>query len=80
MELGPTCPDVLNTNPANPSKFPGSVPVSQATVLTIIPAVCVNLIAYLDRISDPFVPLMGLGNLIQFVKAISGNYGYFRRY
>lgn len=59
-------------NQANLSKFPVSVLESQATVQMIILEEYVNLIVYLDRISDHFVLLMEPGNLIQSAKAISG--------
>jgi len=66
------CQDVSNMNQANLSKFPVSVLESQATVQMIILEEFVNLIVYLDRISDHFVLLMEPGNLIQSAKAISG--------
>jgi len=66
------CQDVSNMNQANLSKFPVSVLESQATVQMIILEEFVNLIVYLDRISDHFVLLMAPGNLIQSVKEISG--------
>lgn len=72
MEPGLTCQDVSNMNQANLSKFPVSVLESQATVQMIILEEFVNLIVYLDRISDHFVLLMAPGNLIQSVKEISG--------
>lgn len=65
------CQDVSNMNQANLSKFPVNVLESQATVQMIILEEFVNLIVYLDRISDHFVLLMAPGNLIQFVKEIS---------
>ena len=72
MEPGLMCQDVSNMNQANLSKFPVSVLESQATVQMIILEEFVNLIVYLDRISDHFVLLMEPGNLIQSVKEISG--------
>jgi len=66
------CQDVSNMNQANLSKFPVNVLESQATVQMIILEEFVNLIVYLDRISDHFVLLMAPGNLIQSAKAISG--------
>lgn len=66
------CQDVSNMNQANLNKFPVSVLESQATVQMIILEEFVNLIVYLDRISDHFVLLMAPGNLIQSAKAISG--------
>jgi len=66
------CQDVSNMNQANLSKFPVSVLESQATVQMIILEEFVNLIVYLDRISDHFVLLMAPGNLIRSVKEISG--------
>ena len=73
MEPGLMCQDVSNMNRANLAKFPDSVLESQATVQMIILEEFVNLIVYLDRISDRFVPLMVPGNLIQSVKEILGN-------
>ena len=70
MEPGLMCQDVSNMNRANLAKFPDSVLESQATVQMIILEEFVNLIVYLDRISDRFVPLMVPGNLIQPVTVI----------
>jgi len=72
MEPGLMCQDVSNMNRANLAKFPDSVLESQATVQMIILEEFVNLIVYLDRISDRFVPLMVPGNLIQSAKEILG--------
>ena len=72
MEPGLMCQDVSNMNQANLSKFPVNVLESQATVQMIILEEFVNLIVYLDRISDHFVLLMEPGNLIQSAKEISG--------
>jgi len=66
------CQDVSNMNRANLAKFQDSVLAFQATVQMIILEEFVNLIVYLDRISDRFVPLMVPGNLIHSAKEILG--------